>query len=102
MGTSSRRAMRMLCTSGWRRCRNMGFCSAGDDRFSDMSRSLKILVIMHMRWARHIGAPRVSFELAEEFRALGHSVDKFDIEDALGPQKGKLAAYFHETLFARK
>ncbi|HEX4794874.1 MAG TPA: glycosyltransferase family 4 protein [Humisphaera sp.] len=67
-----------------------------------MSKSFKILFIMHMRWARHIGAPRVSFELAEEFRALGHAVDKFDIEDALGPQKGKLAGYFHETLFARK
>src|SRR6266478_3093746 len=67
-----------------------------------MSRSLKILVIMHMRWARHLGAPRVSFELAEEFRALGHTVDKFDIEDALGTGQKKIASYFQQILFARQ
>ena len=67
-----------------------------------MTRPLKILMIMHMRWTREAGAPRVSFELAEEFRRTGHTVDKFDIQDALGSRKTKLESYFEPIRFARK
>jgi glycosyltransferase involved in cell wall biosynthesis len=64
---------------------------------------MKILMIIHTRWSRDLGAPRVQLELAEELRALGHAVEKFSYEDAFpeaaGPGRppksfgGRLEAY---------
>ncbi|NJL01145.1 MAG: glycosyltransferase family 4 protein [Spirulinaceae cyanobacterium RM2_2_10] len=47
-----------------------------------MTEPLKILMVLHMPWQRNLGAGRVQLELAEEFRQLGHQVEKFDSEDA--------------------
>jgi len=68
-----------------------------------MTRGLRILMIIHTRWSRDLGAPRVQLELAEELRALGHEVEKFSYEDAFpqaaGPRRqagrfsGRLRAY---------
>src|SRR4051812_18898120 len=66
-----------------------------------MTRPLKILMIMHMPWTRELGGPRVSVEIAEEMRRLGHVVDKFDVCDALGPRRSKLASYFEQPRFTR-
>ncbi len=45
-------------------------------------RRLRILMVIHTRWSRDLGAPRVQLELAEELRGLGHQVEKFSYEDA--------------------
>lgn len=47
-----------------------------------MNRPLSILMILHMPWSRNFGGSRVQLELAEEFRAMGHRVEKFDTIDA--------------------
>ncbi len=43
---------------------------------------MRILMMLHMPWRRELGGSRVQFELAEELRAMGHEVDKYDIRDA--------------------
>lgn len=64
-------------------------------------RPLKMLLILHMPWSRDMGGPRVSVELADEFRALGVEVDKYDINDAF-PKHTKLSSYFEYALFAKR
>lgn len=39
-------------------------------------------MLLHMPWERNLGGSRVQLELAEEFRKLGHDVEKFDYYDA--------------------
>jgi glycosyltransferase involved in cell wall biosynthesis len=51
-----------------------------------MNRPLKILMVLHMPWDRNLGGSRVQLELADEFRAMGHEVEKFDYCDAF-PQR---------------
>jgi glycosyltransferase involved in cell wall biosynthesis len=43
---------------------------------------VRILVVTNTPWTRNLGAPRVQLELAEQWRALGHVVEKFSGEDA--------------------
>jgi glycosyltransferase involved in cell wall biosynthesis len=62
---------------------------------------LKILMILDAPWTRELGASQCSIELAEEFRALGHHVDKFDLRDAF-PRQTKLGSFFEASLFARR
>jgi glycosyltransferase involved in cell wall biosynthesis len=62
---------------------------------------LKILMVLHTPWTRELGLSRCSVELADEFRALGHQVDKFDIRDAF-PRRTRLGAFFEGALFARR
>ena len=38
--------------------------------------------MIHVPWNRHQGAPRVQLELADEFQALGHQVEKFGYLEA--------------------
>ncbi len=52
-----------------------------------MGCSLRILMILHMPWNRNLGGARVQLELAEEFSKLGHSVEKFDYNDAFPQSK---------------
>ncbi|MDX2098579.1 MAG: glycosyltransferase family 4 protein [Leptolyngbyaceae cyanobacterium bins.59] len=47
-----------------------------------MGRPLRILMVCHMPWSRNAGGSRVQLELADEFRKLGHTVEKFSYEDA--------------------
>lgn len=63
------------------------------DSFGDQRRGLRILMILNMPWTPDLGAPKVSFELAEWFRLHGHVVDKFDIDDAF-PNRSRLSAFF--------
>ncbi len=60
---------------------------------------MKILMIVNMAWKRELGAARTSIELAEELQRLGHTVDKFDLHDAL-PPLNKLLAPFKPHLFS--
>ncbi len=47
-----------------------------------MNKPLKILMIVPLPWQHNLGGVRPQFELAEEFRKLGHTVEKFSYEDA--------------------
>lgn len=67
-----------------------------------MNRPLKILMVLHMPWNRNLGGPRVQLELAEEFRALGHEVEKFDYYDAFPQAKSSRLAEFIRPSFAAK
>jgi glycosyltransferase involved in cell wall biosynthesis len=62
---------------------------------------LRILMILHTPWTRELGLSRCCVELAREFRALGHLVDKFDLRDAF-PRQTKLGAFFEGSLFSRR
>ena len=61
---------------------------------------LRVLMILHMPWTRDLGAPRVSVEVAEEFERQGLTVDKYDINDAMG-RRTYLNTIFAMPLFAR-
>lgn len=43
---------------------------------------LRILAVVNLPWDRRLGASRVWLELAEEWRAAGHVVDKYSLTDA--------------------
>lgn len=45
-------------------------------------RPLRILMVMQIPWDRNLGAARVQIELADEFRARGHTVDRYSWFDA--------------------
>ena len=55
-----------------------------------MSKPLRILVVLGFPWDARLGAPQVWMELADEWRAQGHTVEKFSLFDAFpgGPTSG--------------
>ncbi|XWK85984.1 MAG: glycosyltransferase family 4 protein [Phormidium sp.] len=67
-----------------------------------MNRSLKILMVLHMNWNRNFGGSRVQLELADEFRALGHEVEKFDYCDAFPKANSSLIEKFTRPSFSAK
>lgn len=48
----------------------------------DATKPLRILVIVNLPWDSRLGASRVWIELAEQWRARGHTVEKFSMSDA--------------------
>ncbi len=48
----------------------------------DTQRPLRILMVCHMPWNPNAGGSRVQIEIADEWRKLGHRVEKFSQEDA--------------------
>lgn len=67
-----------------------------------MDRTLKILMILHMPWNRDLGGSRVQLELADEFRAMGHEVEKFDYNDAFPEPNSSLLQRLTRPSFASK
>jgi glycosyltransferase involved in cell wall biosynthesis len=47
-----------------------------------MDKPLRILAVLNVPWDLRLGAPRVWFELLEQWKAAGHHVDKFSLSDA--------------------
>lgn len=64
-------------------------------------RPLRILAVVNLPWNRKLGAPRVWIELAEQWRAAGHTVDKYCLTDAF-PTPSRLSAVgvIRHVLFA--
>ncbi|WP_335096169.1 glycosyltransferase family 4 protein [Nostoc sp.] len=55
-------------------------------------------MVLHMPWERNLGGSRVQLELAEEFRKLGHEVEKFDYYDAFPKhQSARLGELFRPS-----
>ncbi|HEY9301752.1 MAG TPA: glycosyltransferase family 4 protein [Phormidium sp.] len=67
-----------------------------------VKQKLRILMILHPPWNRNLGASRVQLELAEEFQAMGHQVDKFDLFDAFPPGKTPLIEKLTRPTFSDK
>ena len=53
---------------------------------------MRILMIVHVPWSQNLGGSRVQLELAEEFRKMGHTVEKFSYEDAFPHKQSRLEA----------
>lgn len=65
-------------------------------------KKLKILMVLHMDWNRNLGGSRVQLELAEEFQAMGHEVEKFDYSDAFPKANLSLIEQFIRPRFSAK
>jgi glycosyltransferase involved in cell wall biosynthesis len=59
-------------------------------------------MVLHMPWNRNLGGPRVQLELAEEFQALGHHIEKFDYYDAFTEAKSSRLAELTRPSFSSK
>jgi len=59
-------------------------------------------MMLHMPWDRNLGGPRVQLELADEFRKMGHSVEKFDINDAFPNGQSSRLSQFTRPNFSTK
>jgi glycosyltransferase involved in cell wall biosynthesis len=64
---------------------------------------MRILVIANLEWNPHLGAARVYMQLAEQWRALGHTVEHFTFSEAF-PSGHRSARQFvlQRLLFPRK
>lgn len=64
---------------------------------------LRILAVVNLPWDERLGAPRVWMELAEQWRASGHVVEKFSLSDAFPGRPGSGVSFgFRQLLFVRK
>jgi glycosyltransferase involved in cell wall biosynthesis len=64
---------------------------------------MRILVITNLEWNPHLGAARVYMQLAEQWRAAGHTVEHFSFSEAF-PTRHRSARHFalRRLLFPRK
>ena len=67
------------------------------------SKPLRILAIVNLAWDPRLGAPRVWMELAEQWRAAGHTVEKFSLSDAFpGVRATRVTFALRQWIFIRK
>ncbi|HSH39216.1 MAG TPA: glycosyltransferase [Chthoniobacterales bacterium] len=64
---------------------------------------LRILMIVNLPWDPRLGASRVWMELAEQWRAAGHTVEKFSLSDAFpGVRAARVTFALRQLIFIRK
>ncbi len=64
---------------------------------------LRILMIVNLPWDPRLGASRVWMELAEQWRAAGHNVEKFSLSDAFpGVRAARVTFALRQLVFIRK
>ncbi len=64
---------------------------------------LRILVILDLPWDERLGACRVWLELAEQWRGMGHVVEKFSLSDAFpGIRATRVTFALRQLFFIRK
>ena len=64
---------------------------------------LRILMIVNLPWDPRLGASRVWMELAEQWRAAGHTVEKFSLSDAFpGVRAARVTFALRQLAFIRK
>ena len=67
------------------------------------SKPLRILAIVNLAWDPRLGAPRVWMELAEQWRAAGHTVEKFSLSDAFpGVDATRARFALRQLIFIRR
>lgn len=62
---------------------------------------MRILYVTNTRWSADLGSGRVFVQLADEMARLGHTVEKFSLEDAFPELLGKSSASFSPSLLSR-
>lgn len=68
---------------------------------SSHEKPLRILAVLHYPWDRRLGVSRVWIELAEQWRAAGHTVDKFSLTEAFPrPSKRPAIVAWRQVMFA--
>lgn len=66
-------------------------------------RPLRILLIANLPWDERLGATRVLIELAEQWRARGHHVEKFSLSDAFRDARAARVKFaVRQMLFPRR
>ncbi len=64
---------------------------------------MRILIVINLPWDSRLGAPRVWMELAEQWRALGHTVEKFTLSDAFpGVRATRVTFALRQLIFIGK
>lgn len=64
---------------------------------------LRILMIVNLPWDPRLGASRVWMELADQWRAAGHTVEKFSLSDAFpGVRAARVTFALRQLAFTRK
>jgi glycosyltransferase involved in cell wall biosynthesis len=63
---------------------------------------LRILLVVNLEWDSRLGAVRVFMELAEQWRAAGHSVEKFSASEAFNGQVSAARTALRRIIFAYK
>jgi glycosyltransferase involved in cell wall biosynthesis len=67
------------------------------------AKPLRILMIVNLPWDPRLGASRVWMELAEQWRAAGHTVEKFSLTDAFpGARAARITFAVRQITFIRK
>ncbi len=60
-------------------------------------------MLLHAPWRRELGGARIQMELAEEFKAMGHQVEKFDFFDAFpGKPLSRFTELFRPQFFSSR
>ncbi len=68
-----------------------------------MPRPLRILLVVNLEWNPRLGAIRVYMELAEQWRAAGHSVEHFSLSEAFPGARSSPAGFaIRQLSFAYK
>ncbi|MDQ6654398.1 MAG: glycosyltransferase family 4 protein [Verrucomicrobiota bacterium] len=69
----------------------------------DPTKPLRILVVVNLPWDSRLGASRVWIELAEQWRARGHTVEKFSMSEAFpGGPPSRVMFAIRQVTFIRK
>src|SRR3712207_1068852 len=64
---------------------------------------LRILIVVNLPWDARLGAVRVWMELAEQWRAMGHTVERFTLSDAVpGVRASPVTFALRQLLFMRQ
>jgi glycosyltransferase involved in cell wall biosynthesis len=64
---------------------------------------LRILVVVNLPWDSRLGAVRIYMELAEQWRASGHRVEKYSLSDAFPDARASSARFtIRQLLFSYK
>jgi glycosyltransferase involved in cell wall biosynthesis len=66
---------------------------------STEQKPLRILVVVNLPWDSRLGATRVLMELAEQWRAKGHVVEKYSLSDAYPDVRASSARFTLRQLF---
>ena len=67
------------------------------------AKPLRILVIVNLPWDSRLGASRVWMELADQWRAAGHTVEKFSLSDAFPRARASRITFaLRQLAFIRK
>ncbi len=67
------------------------------------AKPLRILIIVNLPWDERLGATRVWMELAGQWRARGHTVEKFSLSDAYpGVRAARVTFALRQLRFLRK